>query len=61
MLHFVALMLAGHASYAQEAVNVKMPQLNDEERMSSGMPRQFRCHACAAVAWQLGAGCQWVP
>ena len=57
-LCFAAAFSAVTAVTADDPVggmSMKMPELDDEERMSSGMPAHFRCAGCAAVAWQLGA------
>jgi len=51
----IAAVTAVTADDPAGGMSMKMPELDDEERMSSGMPAHFRCAGCAAVAWQLGA------
>jgi hypothetical protein len=37
-------------------MKVKVPNENEEESKSTALPDEYRCEACAAVAWQLQYG-----
>lgn len=50
---FFALLAYAHAEQEGESISFKPPELDEEEQESKVLPKQYRCDACQATAYQM--------